>query len=1691
MTKAELYKDGARLPEQLARLLFLEGVVAGRRVLEVGARSDDVAAFLLSLGAARVVCAVDDRDLVERLRTTSPLDAVDFRAIRPASGSRPPGPPAVPPLPADDGAFDLVIDFGLPGALARGEESRLADLRRLLSPDGFVVTALPSESQAGLRALLAPRHDTDDDAAPLPGYGALVDALRANFPLVQVYFQSLLLGYLFGSFDVEPSGDGIAPQTALLGHEPEPASAYVFAFGNATPVIEDVCLVQIPCATLLDTVQRRGTPQQADGPLSTTTATTTATATTETAGDNDRTTLAATLHALQDAVADRDQVIANLQDALFLAQRAAPSSPTAVAGPAALDAGATLLPGDADGEAVAALVRGLDEAAARVVDLEAALSAASGELERLASGRDALRAERDALAADLVGVHAEQGDLHHQIRHLREENEVLAFRIREAEQELLALDGLRARLTNELLQVNTALQGERHSARADHEALETALAARTAEVHALQSAVVEWRDREAEAQRVAAATITRLQAAHDDAAARAARAEQAAQDSALRVASLTQAVRDARQEAEARLRDAVDAAEHALRGREAAHAAELEALRTALAHASASAPAEAADGGGNDDVARLQDRIRVVEADAVRLAEAVQMLVSEREAARVDAAARRAAETAAQQALLDARHAADAARADADLRTRALQTEVATLRTALDAANDESGAEAREAAARWEEAGRLRRSDQRLLEELRIKLAEANAAVDELTAQRTVLQGALAAREADDAARAQDRDRLAAELQRVTAANAELEKQRAELREEVVARTAEVRRLHAELQEAADRRVEAEVRATHTAADDDARAAAVHALARVSAELDAARAALAEARATGASAADRLRLDADAREARLRADHDVTRDELAQLTENLLQVEAAIAEERAQQTAALAQADAERTRLQGLLQNGQAILDETRGRLSATQQRHEHDVTRLQAEVVRLSEQLQQRCSDEQDEHRGFLARIEALTEAHALAEAARDAAEARAAREAQARAEALADQAAGHEASLAAAREAAQRADLELNELRAALAHEATSSKEKLAEMQRELFEADEMLDNASADMARLEGEVTTLRRAVEEAQRARADEVVALTQRLDDDRVEAARLGALLDERERAVEELRRALHEKGEALSAAEAALGEHRSDDGEAHAALVASLEERTREFLAAREEVGHLERRVDAEHTATTRLQAAHDLLQATLDEARDDANRLRAAHDLLQATLEETRETLAVERSRARLLGAQLEEAQQAVARSHAEAQMGRAVLDEARQALDHERTQSELARGWLVDAREQWAQARAERDALQAAVTAARNDLRDQWSTTAAMEAQVAESMDALQAEREQAQRADVLRRDAEVQLERERAAGELAQAQLVEAQDALARERARADLARAQLDEARDEATAARVRFAAALDAAREEADDIAQTRLQAAIAEQSQRAAVREAALARALDAARAATFAAQEQLHEEQRARADGDDRATELLAEFGRLSGQLRDALAAQEALQVDRAALVDEVRAAHAAAAAATARSEDFRTELQGAHDALQQARRDADDMRRALEHASTNATVPPTFVDEVAAARTNVAAALAARDAADQQRDAAIADLEAARVSARLESRRRADLEAELQRVRAERDQLASNAVRSVAGSVDDADGWQQRVAALEETMRGKDQKIAEQAERIERLTDRIIRSEDVGRGR
>ena len=163
--------------ELLARYSFLEPLLEGRRVLEVGAaRATEGASalFLAERGAAAVLSIeAEDADL-EAARRTGHHPFVQFHATRP------------PALRA--GTFDLIL-LADGGSLASAPEE-VADLRRLLASGGRLVTAIPAGG-AGLPDLLGEPSDPEP-----PEYEKFVNALADHFPLVEVAAQTATVGWV-------------------------------------------------------------------------------------------------------------------------------------------------------------------------------------------------------------------------------------------------------------------------------------------------------------------------------------------------------------------------------------------------------------------------------------------------------------------------------------------------------------------------------------------------------------------------------------------------------------------------------------------------------------------------------------------------------------------------------------------------------------------------------------------------------------------------------------------------------------------------------------------------------------------------------------------------------------------------------------------------------------------------------------------------------------------------------------------------------------------------------------------------------------------------------------------------------------------------------------------------------------------------------------------------------------------------------------------------------------------------------------------------------------------------------------------------------------------------------------------------------------------------------------------------------
>src|SRR5512133_807180 len=117
--------------ELLARYSFIEPLLEGKRVLELGAAratAGGTALFLAERGAAAVLSLEEDEDGVDEAREAGHHPFVQFRAG------------AAEDLPA--GAFDLVLVAD--GAALGRAPDRLAALGRLLAPGGRLVTAFPA-----------------------------------------------------------------------------------------------------------------------------------------------------------------------------------------------------------------------------------------------------------------------------------------------------------------------------------------------------------------------------------------------------------------------------------------------------------------------------------------------------------------------------------------------------------------------------------------------------------------------------------------------------------------------------------------------------------------------------------------------------------------------------------------------------------------------------------------------------------------------------------------------------------------------------------------------------------------------------------------------------------------------------------------------------------------------------------------------------------------------------------------------------------------------------------------------------------------------------------------------------------------------------------------------------------------------------------------------------------------------------------------------------------------------------------------------------------------------------------------------------------------------------------------------------------------------------------------------------------
>ncbi|HVZ73989.1 MAG TPA: hypothetical protein VHJ20_16530 [Polyangia bacterium] len=214
---------GRRLPIYA----YLEPLLVGRSVLEVGVGAGVSAAMLAARGAARVVAIDTDVTAIERARVRPEVLSaggasaaggdLTFRHVGSLLDVVPGGP------------FDVVIVPDAEALLRRPEA--IPALGGLLADGGRLVLIVTSADRRGA-------------GASGVGYYELSDALVPHFSAVQMFGVTPFAGFGVVEFDAE--GDGLRVDSRLADSSDEAPSAYVAVAGGLRADDLGYALVQVP-----------------------------------------------------------------------------------------------------------------------------------------------------------------------------------------------------------------------------------------------------------------------------------------------------------------------------------------------------------------------------------------------------------------------------------------------------------------------------------------------------------------------------------------------------------------------------------------------------------------------------------------------------------------------------------------------------------------------------------------------------------------------------------------------------------------------------------------------------------------------------------------------------------------------------------------------------------------------------------------------------------------------------------------------------------------------------------------------------------------------------------------------------------------------------------------------------------------------------------------------------------------------------------------------------------------------------------------------------------------------------------------------------------------------------------------------------------------------------------------------------
>ncbi len=228
--------------ELQSRYVLLASLAEDRRVLDIGGDLRSLLT-LAEAGPAELTACSERPDTLAAELAGAEVEGIEVTAT-----------PRLP-LVFDADAFDLIVCHDL-GDLILTEERWIAELRRVLSPDGYLALALANPNGARLGDL------SGQVLSSRLTYEEAFEKLSGSFGTLTVLVQSPLVGNLFYDLESTEEEPDLAFDRSLLEDEVDEAGWYVLVFGPDPVHRDDLTIVQVPFSHLANAVASRGAEAQ-------------------------------------------------------------------------------------------------------------------------------------------------------------------------------------------------------------------------------------------------------------------------------------------------------------------------------------------------------------------------------------------------------------------------------------------------------------------------------------------------------------------------------------------------------------------------------------------------------------------------------------------------------------------------------------------------------------------------------------------------------------------------------------------------------------------------------------------------------------------------------------------------------------------------------------------------------------------------------------------------------------------------------------------------------------------------------------------------------------------------------------------------------------------------------------------------------------------------------------------------------------------------------------------------------------------------------------------------------------------------------------------------------------------------------------------------------------------------------------